>query len=243
MNKNISALQTNEKTDYAGSAELWANEKFLISYNKDIVNKLSKASSPNYEVLEFGAGLGTLSLLWETHTGTKPECLEIDSSLRTVLTKRGFVCYENLDEIKKLYDIIYTSNVLEHIEDDVASLKKLHSKLKPNGQIAIYVPAFMCLFNQMDSAVGHYRRYEKSELIDKLKKADFKIEECYYADSIGFFAWLSVKLLSRGNGNNSNSDNSLKVYDRFIFPFSKFLDGFGFRYLFGKNLVVLARKV
>jgi SAM-dependent methyltransferase len=242
MNKNTSTLQTDEKTDYAGSAELWANEKFLKSYNNDIVNKLSKASGHNFEVLEFGAGLGTLSLLWEAHTGTKPECLEIDSSLRAILTKRSFVCYENLDEIKKLYDIIYTSNVLEHIEDDVAALKKLHSKLKPNGQIAIYVPAFMCLYNQMDAAVGHYRRYEKSELIDKLKKADFKIEECNYADSIGFFAWLSVKLLSRDNGNNNNSGASLKVYDKFIFPFSKLLDRLGFRYLFGKNLVVLARK-
>jgi SAM-dependent methyltransferase len=242
MNKNPSSLQTNEKTDYAGSAELWANEKFLKNYNKDIVTKLSKAPGQNIEALEFGAGLGTLAMLWESHNGTKPECLEIDSSLRTVLTDRNFVCYSNLDEINKLYDIIYTSNVLEHIEDDVAALKKLNSKLKPGGQIAIYVPAFMCLFNQMDSAVGHYRRYEKAELVDKLKKADFKIQECYYADSIGFFAWLSVKLRGYGQGNGNDSSGSLKVYDQFIFPLSKLLDRFGFKYLFGKNLVVLARK-
>lgn len=48
-------LQDAEKVDYAGIDELWANEKFLNNYNMDIVNKLSKFSNINSEVLDFGA--------------------------------------------------------------------------------------------------------------------------------------------------------------------------------------------
>jgi len=235
-------LQGEEKTDYAGIDELWANEKFLSNYNVDIVNKLSKFSDKNSEVLEFGAGLGTLSRIWHSIKFNKPECLEIDSSLQGILLDRDFICYKNLKEINKTFDIVYTSNVLEHIEDDVSVLKQLNTIIKVNGFLAIYVPAFMCLYNQIDSSVGHYRRYEKVELIKKLLEANFTIKECYYVDSIGFFAWLSVKLKGYGDNNKLGSGNSLKIYDKFIYPLSALLDRLGLKYLFGKNLLVIAQK-
>ena len=97
---------------------------------------------------------------------------------------RNFICYKNLEEINKTYDVVYTSNVLEHIEDDVSTLKQLHSKIKVNGLLAIYVPAFMCLYNQLDSSVGHYRRYEKDELVKKLLEANFNIKECMMVDKL-----------------------------------------------------------
>ncbi|MCA3086086.1 MAG: hypothetical protein ING65_07185 [Rhodocyclaceae bacterium] len=34
----------------------------------------------------------------------------------------------------------------------------------------------------------------------------------------------------------------LSLYDRFILPLSSALDAVGFRYLFGKNLLVIAKK-
>lgn len=235
-------LQSDEKTDYAGIDELWANENCLSSYNLDIVKKLSKFSNENSEVLEFGAGLGTLSKIWHAQKIIKPECLEIDSSLRKILLDRGFICYKSLDEINKTYDIVYTSNVLEHIQDDISVLKKLNTKIKVNGFLAIYVPAFMCLYNQLDSSVGHYRRYEKDELIKKLLEANFKIKECYYVDSIGFFAWLSVRLRGYGDSNKLGAGNSLKIYDKLIYPLSAVLDRLGLKYLFGKNILVIAEK-
>jgi SAM-dependent methyltransferase len=235
-------FQSDVKVDYAGIDELWANEKFLSNYNLDVVNKLSKFSNVNSEVLEFGAGLGTLSKIWYSLKKSKPECLEIDSTLQKILLDRGFICYKNLEEINKTYDVIYTSNVLEHIEDDAKVLKQLHTKIKVNGFLAIYVPAFMCLYNQLDSYVGHYRRYEKDELVKKLLEANFNIKECYYVDSIGFFAWLSVRLKGYGDNNKLGSGNSLKIYDKVIFPISAMLDWLGFKYLFGKNLLVIAQK-
>lgn len=235
-------LQNEDSTNYAGTDELWANEKFLKKYNTDIVSKLSKYSKTESEVLEFGAGIGTLAQLWYSITMVKPECLEIDTNLREVLIERKFNCYENIDSIHKTFDVIYTSNVLEHIEDDVDTLKKLHSKLKADGVIAIYVPAFMSIYSELDSAVGHYRRYEKTELINKLHLANFKIRDCYFVDSIGFFAWLSIKLRGYKSDKKLGNGKSLEIYDKYIYPLSKWLDTLGLRFLFGKNLLVIANK-
>ena len=38
-------------------------------------------------------------------------------------------------------------------------------KLKENGTLALYLPAFMVLFSDLDTTSGHYRRYEKKDFI------------------------------------------------------------------------------
>lgn len=243
MYPSMIKTQNDGNSNYAGVDELWANERFLANYNLNIINRLSKHSEEDANILEFGAGLGTLSNIWLTQKKNRPECVEIDPYLRGVLIDRGFLCYKNLDDIKKEYDTIFTSNVLEHIEDDVNALKKLNSKIKINGILAIYVPAFMLLFNELDASVGHYRRYRKKDLKKKLLDANFKIKECYYVDSIGFFAWLLIKLKGYDCNNKLGSNNNLKIYDKYLYPISSFLDDLGLKHVFGKNLLVIAQKL
>ena len=232
--------QTENKTDYAGADELWANEKHLKNYNQDVVRLLSRPLESATAVLEFGAGIGTLATLWHARTKVRPDCLEVDPTLRRTLIERGFHCYESLDSLQTTFDGIYTSNVLEHVPDDLAALKQLRTKLRQGSNIAIFVPAFMCLYSDFDSAMGHYRRYSKAELLGKLEAARFKVLECRFVDSIGFFAWLSLKMRRRKSGLGSAT--SLQLYDRYIYPVSRLLDGLGLKYVFGKNLLVIAQK-
>jgi len=235
-------VQTEENTNYAGARELWTNEASLSRYNHDIVQKLSQDLPPNAKVLEFGAGIGTLAQLWLKATGDGPVCLEIDPSLQKIIQERGFECYSTLEGLEGQFDVVYSSNVLEHVEDDQKALEQIYQKLKPGGILALYLPAFQFLYSDFDAAIGHYRRYEKADLIKKLKNAHFAIEKCDYADSIGFFAWLSTKLKKQNTSSENNSNAQLRFYDRWIFPVSKALDKVGFKYFFGKNLVAIARK-
>jgi SAM-dependent methyltransferase len=223
--------------DYPGLMELLSIEKSLANYNSDIVSKLSCFSKNGEEVLEFGAGIGTLAEIWKNKFGSSPECLEIDSKMAQILKNRGFVCYQTCEEITKKYDKIYSSNVLEHIEDDVLVIKKLHNLLKEGGLIAIYVPAFSILYSGLDLSVGHVRRYSKKDLLQKLTTADFKIVECHFADSIGFFASLALKFFGY-----RNNPKTFLFYDRYLYPLSKFLDQLGLKHFFGKNLLVIAQK-
>lgn len=237
---NEGRLQKDGQSEYSGSAELWANERDLVRYNRDVVRMLSAVPDAR-RVLEFGAGIGTLACLWQEANNVRPECLEIDSKLRDVITGRGLVCHASLESVDRNIDLIYSSNVLEHIEDDASALRELRQHLRPGGNLAIYVPAFMCLYSELDAAIGHFRRYRRNELEQKLKAAGYEIERANYSDSIGFFAWLWVKLRGYGPQNALGTDRSLAIYDRFIYPASRVLDRIGLNRLFGKNLLVIAR--
>ena len=51
------------------------------------------------------------------------------------------------------------SNVLEHIPDDAAAVRRFRQVLPPGGKLVVLVPALPQLFGSIDEAVGHYRRY------------------------------------------------------------------------------------
>jgi hypothetical protein len=71
-------------------------------------------------------------------------------------------------------------------------------------------------------------------------KAGFKIDDCHYVDSIGLFAWLFAKVFKLEFSQKGS--NLLKIYDKYIWPLSRLFDNLGFKYLFGKNLLLLASK-
>ncbi len=235
-------LQTADQLEFAGAQELFASERHLKRYNLAVAKMLSKHLTSRTEILEFGAGIGALAKLWDQQYGVKPECLEIDPALRRVLAERGFRTYAGASEISKTYQGIYTSNVLEHIEDDLSALRGMHALLQPGARLIVYVPAFMCLFSEHDSSVGHYRRYEKAELLEKVSAANFKIVHSSYVDSLGFFASLAVRILGYKGKSQLGNARSLLIYDKFVFPLSSLLDRIGFRYLLGKNLLVVAER-
>lgn len=237
-----SAMQGAHNNAYAGREEMWAGERDLINYNNDLVAKMSRYAGAARDALEFGAGIGCIARLWHARTQVKPDCLEIDDVLRAVLVERQFQSYDSLDALTKKYDLIYSSNVLEHIEDDVAILKQLHATLNPGGTLVVFVPAFMMIYTPLDASVGHYRRYGRAELLQKLQLADFDVQTSYYVDSIGFFAWWAVKLRGYKPDHKLGAGNGLAIYDKFIYPVSKLLDWLGLRYLFGKNVLVVAKK-
>ena len=228
---------------YNLSSELWVTEKNLPLYNREVLKNVTKYFIPSkMNVLEFGAGIGVIACLFRDKYHISPDCIEIDPELAKILQDRKFSVYESVDVLQEKYDYIYTSNVLEHIEDDGLALDELYSVTSPGGYLAILVPAFMCLYSDLDLHAGHYRRYSKSELIEKIQGSNFKIIEVHYFDSIGFFASYFARFLGYSKGVNLGKDSNLKFYDDYLLPLSKFFDRLGANKIFGKNLVVVAQK-
>jgi len=240
-------MQSRDQSAYTGIGELEESSRFLVGYNR-YVAKLFWTTSKKYNitsgsrVCEFGAGTGTLSEIYAERTGEKPDCIEIDSTLIKILEKKGFQTYKNLETAPNCFDFIYTSNVLEHIRDDSQTLSEIYKKLNSNGILAIYVPALQILYSDLDARIGHYRRYSRAELRQKLILAGFEIKKNHYVDSIGFFAALLTKMLGYQGKLGLGNSKSLQVYDQMIFPISRVCDSIGFSNLFGKNLFFVARK-
>lgn len=242
-------VQSSESQAYTGTQQLMDSEAGLVGYSSEIVRKFytkmdlhNRIIEKNGHLLEFGAGTGFLADLFYSRFNIKPDCVELDPDLIKHIKKKGFNCFQFLREIPEKYTAIYTSNVLEHIENDSAALKELFESLIPGGRIGIYVPAHPILYSAMDKEIGHVRRYTRSELREKVLEAGFSIESITYDEFIGFFASAAVKIIGYKNKVSLGSKRSLILYDSFVYPLSKALDGLGFRYLIGKNLLVIAEK-
>jgi 2-polyprenyl-3-methyl-5-hydroxy-6-metoxy-1,4-benzoquinol methylase len=225
-------------------------ERRMLVYNSSIAKKIAKNFPYKGNLLEFGAGIGTLATLFETREGLKPKCLEIDPNLKRILVDRGFKCYDNIQQIDELFDGVYTSNVLEHIEDDVHALQQIRSVMKPQSNLVVYVPAFQCLYSSWDASVGHHRRYDKKELLFKLDAAGFEVIKIFYVDTLGFFASFAARIfgykgstkLDEKTANYHVADARVLIfYDRLIYRVSRIFDFIGFRYILGKNLFVVAK--
>jgi SAM-dependent methyltransferase len=240
--------QTLDQLTYSGHEELYATEVGLQSYSKHIVNEFSKRmqvpaiDNSTWKLLEFGAGTGFLAELWKLNFQITPDCIEIDPDLEAIIKARGFRCFPNISDLNLKYDAVYSSNVLEHIEDDQRILNDIREIILDNGMIGIYVPALPILFSEMDRRVGHFRRYTKKELVHKVESAGFEILSVSYVDSVGVLASLAIKVFGFKGKSLIGTVSSLKVYDKYIFPISRLFDRLGFQYLIGKNLLVVAKK-
>lgn len=242
MQSNPKNFQTKKSKNFQCTEELVLAESFLKYHNIKVVEKITKYFEGALVVLDFGAGIGTLADLYKRLNNAIPECVEIDKKQRHILKVKGYICYSSINFTPKKYDAIYSCNVLEHIQDDRKILNDLYKKLKPGGIVSIYVPACMSLYNYFDSYAGHYRRYEKKELVEKMQDAKFNILNCEFSDSIGYFSWLFVKYFGDKNITKLASEKQLIFYDKYIYPFSLFIDSLGAKYFFGKSLIITAKK-
>jgi 2-polyprenyl-3-methyl-5-hydroxy-6-metoxy-1,4-benzoquinol methylase len=95
-------------------------------------------------------------------------------------TKRTKFILGDITKIdKKLFnkfDTIIMLEVLEHLEDDLKTLKNIHKMLKKNGRLIITVPNKhpLHIFNPL-LYTQHKRHYTMHEIVNKLKKIGFKI--------------------------------------------------------------------
>lgn len=211
----------------------------MRNYNASIAEMILRHGAGAKCVMDFGAGIGTLSDLVRVH-GFAPLCLEPDAGQRGELRRRGFQTVAELEGVAdESLDYIYSSNVLEHIEDDVQALRDLYRKLQPGGRLFLYVPAFPSLFSSLDTIAGHYRRYVRETLGERLRAARFEVEDLYYADFFGYFA---TALFKRVANNMSNANPlTLKIYDRVLFPIGRLVERV-IRVPVGKNVVGVATK-
>ena len=95
-------------------------------------------------------------------------------------------------------DTVVCLNVLEHVEDDAAALRNIHGVLECGGRAIILVPSGQELFGALDVALGHFRRYTKEELHEKLARAGFRVERVLGFNRIARPGWyVSGKILRR----------------------------------------------
>lgn len=137
------------------------------------------------------------------------------------------------------WDGILSVNVLEHIEADQAELARYAKALSARrGALCIFVPARPEIYAPIDKDFGHFRRYTRPQLRQKLQAAGFTVERLTYFNSVGYFAWwLNFCVLKKRGFEISK----VRAFDRVIFPIVHTLESSIMRPPFGQSLLAIAR--
>lgn len=148
-----------------------------------LIRILKRCSYAGKSILDFGYGAGDM-LVTCSKMGMDVYGYDYSDKTRTFAEKwlranaiDKYVLYNSAEEIvQKKCDLVMSCEVLEHIEADINQLTEWKKSINGNGKLIISVPAHMNKWGPSDKWGGHYRRYEKMELHNKLKKAGYKVE-------------------------------------------------------------------
>jgi SAM-dependent methyltransferase len=227
-------------TDAYGGVDNLEVMEVATNYRRFLTDLVASVADPvdGQRLLDFGVGVGTHAEELRA-LGYDVSCVESDDGLRARLGSRGFRAVKSVAELgDERFDLVYSFNVLEHIADDLGALCDLRRVSAPGATLVLYVPAFQLLYTAMDRKIGHLRRYRRRHLVGAVERAGYHVQQCRYADSLGFFASLAYR--AAGDRNGDLNEATVAAYDRYAFPLSRALDRGTGRW-FGKNLVLLGR--
>jgi hypothetical protein len=150
-----------------------------------------QAAPATRHVIDFGAGSGLLGVwLANEHPEIPYSFIELSPMLEGELERRfGVAARYPIDAPIAKNSVVAILDVIEHIDDDAAALRRLADRMEPGAQVVVTVPALPWAFSSWDAELGHYRRYTRAQLRKVLSSCGFDVTECSY-----FFPELTVML-------------------------------------------------
>jgi 2-polyprenyl-3-methyl-5-hydroxy-6-metoxy-1,4-benzoquinol methylase len=144
------------KNEYQKMKDLH-NEYWWFRGKKEIVKYIFKTHKYDIKtILDLGCGSG---YFFDEYVGLGVEPCNI--------FKADNIINEQLEEVEidEKFDAIICLDVLEHLKDDSIIKKFINKNINENGIVIVTVPAHQHLFNNHDIVNGHYRRYDKQDLL------------------------------------------------------------------------------
>lgn len=223
---------------------------FAVNYHRWILREFRPFLGKN--AVEVGAGTGSFSELLldenlealtliepsEMFNRLKEHTSQIKTETKVTFHQTIFanVCRQMAVENKP--DTIIYNNVLEHIEDDAGELAMIYETLAKGGRCLIFVPALPALYGEFDRKIGHFRRYQKKEIVEKCRAADFRILKLKYLDFTGIFPWyVKYKIFQ----SDTLESRAVALYDKIAVPLISRLEKI-LPAPVGKNILVVAEK-
>jgi SAM-dependent methyltransferase len=185
----------------------WFRARRLIL--KALIERVVR-SPKKARILEVGCGTGhNLAML---KTFGRVEASELDRCARAVANKRlpGKVKEAKLPDLSMFerngYDLIALLDVLEHVPDDLASLRAIHRRLKPGGALLMTVPANPWMWSAHDAAHHHFRRYTKKQLEELFLRSGLEVQLLSYFNTLLFPLVAAARVMGKITRKDSADD-------------------------------------
>lgn len=155
-------------------------------------------------MVDVGAGTGQFAA--ELAAGGSAKVLAVDESFAAVRLVRRFAqvaatvsCADHLALADGVADVVTALDVVEHLQEDALAVREFLRVLRPGGVVVLTAPAFPALWSRWDVALGHRRRYRRSQLVHLLRQAGALPIRVAYINTLAFPAvWLLRRLQDLG---------------------------------------------
>jgi SAM-dependent methyltransferase len=166
----------------------------------DILGELAGPRGGSLRILDYGCGTGGNAPAFASFGAVVG--IEPDASAIRLASARGGAQYcrttgTQLPFRPITFDLVVASDVLEHIEDDLAAVSEIARVLRPGGAAIVSVPAHQWLFSEHDVALHHFRRYSKGTLRSVLERGGLRLRRISYWDATLFPAICLHRMLGK----------------------------------------------
>jgi len=204
--------------------------------------------------LDAGCGTGEYSIFL-TNKGHKVTAFDPSSFAVRTLSENGGAALgieaqtntiDGFHSIEKFNNIV-SIEVIEHIKQDQAAVRKLYSLLQERGTMIISTPARAFLYSEADRISGHYRRYSGSGFRKILINAGFsEVKIKNYGFPLLFIYLLMRKLflskiITRHFSKKETPDRGMSTILSELYPFMLAVDRINIPFL-GIGYVAICRK-
>lgn len=202
-------------------------------------------------IVDVGCGTGATAVQLRNYgrvIGVDISPLALAWSQKRGLSDLLLAAAERLPITRESVDVIVATDILEHLDDDLAVLREFHRALKPGGYVVVTVPAYSILWSEHDLALMHRRRYVARVLAHRGRAAGFEIVRLTYALFFLFPFALVMRLFKRRPPPGKEPEAQLPPLpawlNRFLILFQRFETAMlaHVRFPWGVSVVTVLRK-
>lgn len=144
---------------------------------------------------------------------------------------------------KRKFDFIICSEVLEHLPNDKTAISNLAFLLAPQGKLLLTLPHKQDYWTQHDTAVAHLRRYEKKDVLQRLKQNGLNVVQEFTWGYPLYCLYYNLVLKSVKPETTWKKKGILAKIASYIFYLIFFVDDLFITSGKGRNLIILAEKI
>lgn len=168
---------------------------------------------PDAQILEVGCGTGGNLAMLARHG--RLHAVEPDDGARAHAQARGLaqvdggLLPDGLPTYATAFDLVAAFDVIEHVDDDAASVISLAGLVRPGGWMIATVPAYPWMWSDHDLLHHHKRRYVRPEFRALFDQAGLRVARATYFNSLLFPAIGAVRLARRLTGATGGDDEAM----------------------------------
>ena len=239
-----------DRTVYSRLAEVEGEHWWFVARREILADQIARLRLPaGARILEVGCGTGgNLAML--SRFG-QVSAIEPDEEARACSAARGFdvrggLLPDGLPDFAAPFDLIAALDVIEHVDQDEASVAALSGLLKPGGCFLATAPAYQWMWSRHDELHHHKRRYGLPAFRRLFEDAGLQIVKSTYCNTLLFPPIAAVRLAKQATGNTAGDDDAMpsapvNALLKRVFATEKTLLR-AFDLPFGVSLLVVARR-